>query len=763
MIELKKISKIYGQAEAATVALDELSLSFPETGFVAIVGESGSGKTTLLNILGCLDKPTSGDFFLDGKKMSEVKGPAEAEFYATRIGMIFQEYNVFEELNVVDNILLSLETVTCSDRNIEKEIDDVLTLLGLEKYREKPVRDLSGGQKQRVAIARAIIKKPAYILADEPTGNLDSDNGALVFEKLREISKTTLVICVTHDKKLAETYCDRLVLLKDGKLESDMLVNKSVIEDKFNKNTAQAGSSLKKRVPFIKLNRYSGRILKKNKKKNIVNLCVLSVTFFLLLLFSNILFYNIGSVLKEYLKQYGEQGFLIKKHYKEYNKDITFSEELYSLAGNASDGGNIFIWGESYKYELIDEDYYEDYRDGSKAVIGGIRILKTDVFNSMFGTENPDRNEAVITKTLADKLGAVTGDKIAIWSAEYKVIDIIDDKQGAEPALMKNDPAFDFYNEFYSCYAYVSDFDRGHEEMMRVYSGFFNDSEYIYAKTAVNYKKDGDEEILYGDRPSNKNEIVVTSYLLEKLGMDENEAIGKSYKLADIYDKKFKHEFDHRLNLYEYVKTFTITGIAYDEESDVFLYKDLYDEVLEKYVLYRGNHIGVMTDNYDKAVDLLVENDCMVDDPFLSEANGMVYVRDDYEPFIILVLVVLAFLLCFVIILFISFFIKDNSRNIGILKSLGYDYKELKIMFVIKQIKNVVISEIIGFSLYYITILVANHVKRKTMVAKPFDYFKTNVRVSVIVIMLVLICSFIAAMIPLRKINKMTVIDAIKN
>ena len=162
MIELKKIKKIYTNQTSQTVALDEVDISFPKRGFIAVTGESGSGKTTLLNILGCLDMPTSGEFFLEGRDMSEKSKSGNADFYASKIGMIFQDYNVFEDLTVLENIKMSTETVDCGNRNLEFELDEIMEFLGIKECANKYVRDLSGGQRQRVAIARAIIKKPLY-------------------------------------------------------------------------------------------------------------------------------------------------------------------------------------------------------------------------------------------------------------------------------------------------------------------------------------------------------------------------------------------------------------------------------------------------------------------------------------------------------------------------------------------------------------------------------------------------------------------------
>ena len=221
MLELKHLTKVYRtKGGAETKALDDVSVSFGETGLVFLLGKSGSGKSTLLNLAGGLDEPTSGEVVVMGKSSRDFSGSDFDSYRNTFIGFVFQEYNVLNEFNVEENVALALE-LQGKTREREK-VRQILEEVELGAYAKRKPNTLSGGQKQRIAIARALVKDPQIIMADEPTGALDSATGKQVFDTLKSLSKTRLVIVVSHDREFAELYGDRLIELKDGKIISDM-------------------------------------------------------------------------------------------------------------------------------------------------------------------------------------------------------------------------------------------------------------------------------------------------------------------------------------------------------------------------------------------------------------------------------------------------------------------------------------------------------------------------------------------------------------
>ena len=231
MLETKNLCKIYKPKKGVPVtALDHVSLRFPDKGMIFLLGKSGSGKSTLLNLLGGLDRYDSGEIIIKGVSSKDFKQKHFDSYRNTYVGFIFQEYNVLEEFSVGANIALAIELQ--NRKASDEEINEILREVDLEGYGNRKPNELSGGQKQRVAIARALVKKPEIIMADEPTGALDSNTGRQVLETLKRLSKTKLVIVVSHDREFAENYADRIIELADGRVISDMEVDTCASVDK---------------------------------------------------------------------------------------------------------------------------------------------------------------------------------------------------------------------------------------------------------------------------------------------------------------------------------------------------------------------------------------------------------------------------------------------------------------------------------------------------------------------------------------------------
>lgn len=215
LLEVKSISKTYGSGEAAVHALKNVSFFVPKGEFVAVVGESGSGKSTLLNMLGALDTPTSGKVFIDGRDTFSMPESELTIFRRRNIGFIFQAFNLVPELTVEQNIIFPV--LLDYQKPNKKYLEELLAVLNLKERRGHLPSQLSGGQQQRVAIGRALITRPSLILADEPTGNLDSQNSSEVIALLREASKKyeQTIVMITHNRRIAQT-ADRILQVSDG-------------------------------------------------------------------------------------------------------------------------------------------------------------------------------------------------------------------------------------------------------------------------------------------------------------------------------------------------------------------------------------------------------------------------------------------------------------------------------------------------------------------------------------------------------------------
>ena len=221
VIEIYNLSKMFGIGDATTVALDNLTLRIDKGEFVCIMGPSGSGKTTLMNLIGLLDTPTNGEYYLEEKAVAEISQRKRAKIRRDKIGMIFQNFNLLSRLNVIDNVALPLTYTSMLRTKRLKQASRLLKTFGLQEREYYMPYQLSGGQLQRVAIARALVNQPAIILADEPTGNLDTKSSQIIMQELAEIHKKgNTIIMVTHNPEIA-VYADRIIQMIDGRIAND--------------------------------------------------------------------------------------------------------------------------------------------------------------------------------------------------------------------------------------------------------------------------------------------------------------------------------------------------------------------------------------------------------------------------------------------------------------------------------------------------------------------------------------------------------------
>ncbi|WP_232698053.1 ABC transporter ATP-binding protein [Brevibacillus daliensis] len=223
ILRIEHLSKVYGKGETAVKALDDISFSVKKGEFVAIIGPSGSGKSTLLHMLGGVDRPTSGKVFVDNTDIYNLNETQLAIFRRRQIGLIYQFYNLIPILTVEENITLPL--LLDEHKVNKKHLDDIVTTLNLQNRLNHLPNQLSGGQQQRVSIGRALVSNPAIMLADEPTGNLDSKNSGEIIDLLKMFNRTnnqTLII-ITHDERIA-LQADRVIAIEDGRIAKDEVI-----------------------------------------------------------------------------------------------------------------------------------------------------------------------------------------------------------------------------------------------------------------------------------------------------------------------------------------------------------------------------------------------------------------------------------------------------------------------------------------------------------------------------------------------------------
>lgn len=236
VIKMSNINKVFNMGKSEFKALENINLSICQGEYVAIIGPSGAGKSTLMNIIGCLDVATSGEYLLDGLDTTKSNDSKLAEIRNKKIGFIFQNYNLLPKLNVLENVELPMLYLGIPNKKVREKAMEALKKVGLETHIKHKPAELSGGQKQRVAIARALVTSPQIILADEPTGALDSKTGKEVLQMLTELNdEGNTIIMITHDKEIAAN-AKRIITVKDGRIISDTSKGNEAAVSKDNKD-----------------------------------------------------------------------------------------------------------------------------------------------------------------------------------------------------------------------------------------------------------------------------------------------------------------------------------------------------------------------------------------------------------------------------------------------------------------------------------------------------------------------------------------------
>ncbi|MCQ6561327.1 ABC transporter ATP-binding protein [Paenibacillus mendelii] len=236
VVEAKQVNKVYGGKGNVYTALDQIDLTVQEGEFVGIMGPSGSGKSTLLNMLATIDQPTSGDIVIAGTSILKMNEEQLSIFRRDRLGFIFQDFNLLDTLTVRENILLPLALAKMNIHELERRVDEIADKFGIRQILDKYPTHISGGQKQRTAASRAIVSKPSLILADEPTGALDSKSATDLLESLRDLNEQdkSTILMVTHDA-FAASYCKRVLFIKDGRMFTELVKGHANRKEFFNK------------------------------------------------------------------------------------------------------------------------------------------------------------------------------------------------------------------------------------------------------------------------------------------------------------------------------------------------------------------------------------------------------------------------------------------------------------------------------------------------------------------------------------------------
>ena len=624
MLELKNIYKKYNE----NYVLKNISLKFPSHGLISILGESGSGKSTLLNLIGLIDNPTRGKIFINDKDSSKLKCKEIDNIHRTFISFIFQQYNLIENMTVDNNININ---------NDSKNFNSIVKMLKIEHLLTKKVCDLSGGEKQRVVIARSLMNNPKIILADEPTGALDSYNRKIVMELLKKISKDCLVIMVTHNEEDAYKYSNRVIKLSDGVIISDSnpYKNDKCLKIPFNKQ----------KIGFKKLINITISNLLGKTKRNIATSIAFSIgliSLFLVLTISHGFNNALDVSEKNSLSKY----------------PIYISSNSLNLDNDLSD--------------LFKDDYYDTKKVYSKSL--------THINN--------------ITREYLDYLNDI--DKYF----DYKM-------------YMFNHDGVDYYS-------YPNN---------NIYKEF---------------------NILKGRTIKNDNEVLlivddhngIDSYLLESIGLNN-----ETYDIKDLVDYKYKDK--------------TIVGILKAKKDSVFYDSNM---LITYYDGSIPDTIYLYPKDYNSKKHIIKHLDNYKDIIYTDYSSTIKSVSKNIVNSISIVLIIFSFISLLVSTIMIGIItyinIVEKTKDIGILRSLGFSKSNVNTIFMLESVIIGLISFIISFiTLFLLCIPINNYLYRLLDMKNIFVLTGSNI---LIILLLSIFLCIIGSRFPLRGITKMKIVDTIR-
>lgn len=648
VIEVIDLSVSFGKRKV----LNNISYKFENNGFYSIVGHSGSGKTTFLNCIGGIIKPTSGKIIYNDKDLCSFNSNQLRENICGNVSFIFQDFNLIDELSVRDNLLLGVEPE-------EVFFNDMINKMNLDMVVECKVKTLSGGEKQRVAIARGIIRQSKIIIVDEPTGNLDEGNAKIIFDYLSFLSKTRLVIMVTHDMVNAERYSDKIIKIEKGNIQ---VIRDNDVSPKKD-NEEETKDSVVNTVSYLSFKQIIKLLLGSiSNKKILISLMIL------LIAIASSLFTISGTL--AFLKK-DDSVYRIIDDYNP-SKDI-FSVSTYETY----DGGFIYFREDICKGKKILDDF-KDYCLAKGYIEREMLYLQVDNYNKIkleSGRYPSSENEVLVSEKLSKTINDNT---VSFKDVDYIVtgICVVNEGRYDDIIVSTNKPKYDetLYTKFLNSI--------GTEAM------YYKESDFV------------DIEALSGNR------VVVSTQALSFFSLE----IGKKYKTKDIYDEKYNGVFNVYLNAPMFIGTdFEVVGTFESSNIAVIVDDSVYDEMKNYYDEYLSFDQLFIIDDLSKNLVSNIYNygyeisDNLVDYLSFNEniLSNTVFLT---IPISIIALVILIISLT----ILIKTMIQNVKREIGIIKCLGIKYRYIFFQLLIFSLAVFVFVSAISLLIYGLEINLLN-------------------------------------------------------
>lgn len=789
MLELKNIKKSYKVGNNIQHVLKGINLKFRDKEFTSILGISGSGKTTLLNIIGGLDLYDSGDLIIDGTSSKKYKTKDWDLYRNHRVGFIFQSYNLIMHQSVLNNVEISLRLSGISKKERKKKAIEALKKVGLKEHIHKKPNQLSGGQMQRVAIARALVNDPEIILADEPTGALDSKTSKEIMDILKEISKDKLVIMVTHNAEIAHEYSTRIIELKDGMILSDnnpltideKEVNKkrkikkrsmsllSALQLSFNNLLTKKGRTLL--IGFagsigiigialiLSLSNGVKKYAKKIEKESLTDypLTFERVSYDVLGSISEIMeeskakqkceknkICSKDDIVKQSMISQ-DKGLIKRNNLKEFKKYIDENKEFKKYSKEII-----------YKYNIEIQAYTNDY---IKVNPNNLSKVNSNIFNEIYLN---DKNYKILKGNLPKEYNEI----VLVVGNDYKINDSIlyslgiKDKNNLEKDLEEIKK-----NQEYK----VNSTQHNYEELI--------DKTYKIILNTDYYKKEDDIYIDYSNdaeymknKIDNGIEVKIVGIVREKEAT--NSYIGYSPKLTTYLINEISKTNIYNEQINEKNKN-VLTGEKFDSLNDT------YDDLTEKlgiYELDNPSSINIYSNDYasKQKLEKLVEkyndtkranneNDLVVNyqDIMKNIINSITKIINIIS-YVLIGFVAISLVVSSIMILIITYIsVLERTKEIGILRSIGASKKDIKRVFVAETIIEGLLSGILGVSVAYLMSNIINIIVKKHVDIDKISIISLNS--AIILVLLSIFLNILAGRIPSKIASKKNPVESLRS
>ncbi len=644
MIEISDLSVSFGKRKV----LKNISYKFEDTGFYTIIGHSGSGKTTFIGCIGGISRPTSGEILYDGNDICKFNKNELRENICGNVSFIFQDLNLIEELSIRDNLMLGVIPE-------EKTFDEIINKLNLDMVIDCKVNTLSGGEKQRAAIARGIIRQSKVIIVDEPTGNLDGDNAKIIFEYLKELSKTKLVIMVTHDSINAEQFSDKIIKIVSGSIE---IVRDSEIISMF--PTVDNNVITVEYLSFHQMIKLIFSSIYKNKIILGLMTLLIGISASLIMISGTFSYLNSGDTAYRIMRDYNED-----KNVFAVNKTVSYNTRFLYITETIKNGKEII---EDFSDYNIGRGYIDD--EMVYLLVEDYTLISLDS-----GRYPKTENEVIVSKTLYDKLES---NSIIFNSKEYFVSgfsSLIDGKYD-DIIISINHPEYlqSFFTKFPTsidteCYYYNEDIYEGCENL----SG---------------------------------NKIVVSSAALSYFNLK----VGNKYTTKDLSDDKYHGVFNGCLKPSVFLgEEIEVVDSINSSEFFVIVGKDIYNKMQNYYMEFLSyDQLFILGELSRKSITTIYNHGYGINDRYVNALSSCENFISNTIFITIPVLIIAVVILFISVLILIKTLVQRTIRQIGVIKCLGIKFRYILFQLLMIVLCAVFIITIISASIYSFEIYLLN-------------------------------------------------------